>query len=640
MLNINQQRWKRQQFLAFPASGKMAKSRAISWSCGSSSCSVSAATSVATSKAPWMASPNIVLEGDVASRSDHINHRNCSECDDGGERRQRRQRKGRLSLPLSFSPFSHVNHGAENDNENNENHHSHHHNVRSSRIFIDFKTMNAIRAEVEAMPLPATLAAVAIALRSGDYVLDTHIAAGYSTFKSNNSSDKNSDSISNNSVNQDWFHEKFVAISSLIQEFHISPLVQEDQKRDAFKNALNSLVGAGTNVMLYTWEDVEHSLSKVFLFSSGLSLKAEQKSLKGNGMLSLEDDVHAPKTKLLSESLIKHQRTIPKTPPKKAHRQSPVKKAYASPLRSKPPSQKLNVMLSLEAYRQQIQNKIGRIKWNQIFHHSVIRTSQPALASAPFAVASRLDQQIQRKEQSIRYLQEHDEIIARKEKEVKEKEAQLRASSLLRPLSDEEQSIVQNAIYGIGPPTEILASLDADSVQRASMHRLQPGQWLNDEIINYFLKNCLSKRDEKLCAQQPGRRRSHFFNSFFVQNLFDEKNANYDKRGKYNYNNVKRWSKKVPGKDVFHLKYIICPINLDNMHWTSAVIFMEEKRIQYYDSLGGTDYGKLEGLLQYLKDEHKSKKGEELKGVEEWRLVGCEEGVPQQLNGKCVVAVF
>jgi Ulp1 family protease len=102
----------------------------------------------------------------------------------------------------------------------------------------------------------------------------------------------------------------------------------------------------------------------------------------------------------------------------------------------------------------------------------------------------------------------------------------------------------------------------ASSVQRKSMQTLRPGIWLNDEVINYFLKNFLKSRNIKICAKEPGRRRSHFFNSFFVQTMFDEKNRNRKLRGRYNYENVKRWSKKVPGKDIFKLKYIFCPINI------------------------------------------------------------------------------
>ena len=161
-------------------------------------------------------------------------------------------------------------------------------------------------------------------------------------------------------------------------------------------------------------------------------------------------------------------------------------------------------------------------------------------------------------------------------------------------LTDKERNVVVRATTrGKGSPLEILASQAGDSNQRGSMQTLRPGIWLNDEVINYFLKNCLKSRDIKICAKEPGRRRLHFFNSFFVQKLFDEKNRNRKLRGIYNYENVKGWSVKVPGKDIFNLKYIFCPINLNNIHWTVAVIFMEAKRIQYYDSMGRTEMAKL-----------------------------------------------
>jgi sentrin-specific protease 1 len=69
------------------------------------------------------------------------------------------------------------------------------------------------------------------------------------------------------------------------------------------------------------------------------------------------------------------------------------------------------------------------------------------------------------------------------------------------------------------------------------------------------------------------------------------------------------------------------------MHWTSAVIFMEEKKIQYFDSMGGTEMNKLEGLLEYLKDEWKAKNGGEM-DVSGWSLVECTSDTPQQRNGE------
>ena len=200
-------------------------------------------------------------------------------------------------------------------------------------------------------------------------------------------------------------------------------------------------------------------------------------------------------------------------------------------------------------------------------------------------------------------------------------------------LTPEELKVVISAVEGDGPPEEIMASQGSDSVCRGSMQTLKPGQWLNDEIINYFLKGSLANHDVKLCDEQSGRKRSHFFNSFFFPTMFDEDNNKPELRGKYNYENVKRWGRKVPGKDIFNLKYIGVPINLGNMHWTSAIIFMEEKKIQYFDSMGGTDHTKLQGLLQYLKDEYKATKGGELR-VEEWSLVRCTSSTPRQKNGK------
>jgi sentrin-specific protease 1 len=292
----------------------------------------------------------------------------------------------------------------------------------------------------------------------------------------------------------------------------------------------------------------------------------------------------------------------------------------------------------MEMYQQQIMQRMGRAKFLRIFRQGEILQSRPSVPSHDEAAAARLDEVIERKEAELPSKKRTDEIIAAKEREDREREARESAMKLMRPLTAEERNVVAGATEGIGPPAEIVASQDADSVQRGSMQSLRPGQWLNDEVINYFLKNCLARRDEMLCAREPGRRRSHFFNSFFVQTMFDEKNNDPRLRGRYNYKNVRRWSKKVPGKDIFELKYILCPINLDNMHWTSAVIFMEDKRIQYYDSMGGTDRAKLEGLLEYVKDEYRAKNGKDM-DTSEWELVSCRRDTPRQRNGELHLSV-
>ena len=112
-----------------------------------------------------------------------------------------------------------------------------------------------------------------------------------------------------------------------------------------------------------------------------------------------------------------------------------------------------------------------------------------------------------------------------------ERETREMAMKLMRPLMPEEQMVVVNATQGKGPLSEILAKHDADFVQCKSMQTLCRGKWLADEVINYFLKNCLSIRDKKMCERDTGRRRSHFFNTFFFQHMFNEKNNDLNLRG-------------------------------------------------------------------------------------------------------------
>lgn len=76
------------------------------------------------------------------------------------------------------------------------------------------------------------------------------------------------------------------------------------------------------------------------------------------------------------------------------------------------------------------------------------------------------------------------------------------------------------------------------------------------------------------------------------------------------------------------------------MHWCLAVIFIKDKRIQYYDSMNGSGEIYLENLKQYLIDEmnHKKKAKLDWEG-EGWSLRPTTKDTPQQHNG-CDCGVF
>ena len=204
---------------------------------------------------------------------------------------------------------------------------------------------------------------------------------------------------------------------------------------------------------------------------------------------------------------------------------------------------------------------------------------------------------------------------------------QARLRTLLQPLSPANRRQVQDALSSVGDANEALSVLGSDSVKRLHFRTLNDTIWLDDCIINFYLKHCLRIRDEDL-HRRLQRKRSHFFNSFFIQTMFDLKNANPLLRKVYNYDNVQNWGSN---RDIFKLKHIFCPINIDNFHWTVIVIFMEEKRVCYYDSMGGTDDVLLHGVLQYLNDEHLHKKHRPLDPG--WSVERCPATCPRQLNG-------
>ena len=505
-------------------------------------------------------------------------------------------------------------------------------NRNGNGIYIDTNTTKAIETEVDNLPLPATLSNICILLHNSKDVLTAHADAGYNNVM------KGSSSRGNNKRNND---DEAMQKLEIMANLSLSPAKGRGERREEFRDSCASLIPGGNKNLLNTWEEVKKELRAVFLFAPvDIKLPPDDgKDEEGGDGLPIEGG-----------SIARLPRKTPtkKVPPKRASsaRRSPKKSRNSRGSKqsawSKTGKKAEGSFMNMSAFSTLIRNSMGRQAYNKIFHHAevlITKESSIELTSVTDAAAARLDEQIAQKEAQRRSTQRTEALLAAKEKADKEREAKESASKLLRQLTPEEQHIILEAMEGIGNPAEILQKSDADSVQRGSMQTLRDGQWLNDEVINYFLKNCLAKRDELLCAKQPGRKRSHFFNSFFVQTLFDEKNNNPNLRGKFSYKNVKRWSKKVPGKDIFNLKYIFCPINLDNMHWTSAVIFMEEKKIQYFDSMGGTDMSKLEGLLQYLKDEHKAKKGGEM-NVDEWELVRCTRDTPRQRNGKRVDISF
>jgi len=94
------------------------------------------------------------------------------------------------------------------------------------------------------------------------------------------------------------------------------------------------------------------------------------------------------------------------------------------------------------------------------------------------------------------------------------------------------------------------------------------------------------------------------------------------------------------GKDIFELDKLFFVVNQDNVHWGLAVIFMQLKRIQFYDSLGVSGRQYLTALLAYLQQEHEHKRNCPLPDPDSWELIQCTDDTPRQTNGTIIAAIF
>ena len=197
-----------------------------------------------------------------------------------------------------------------------------------------------------------------------------------------------------------------------------------------------------------------------------------------------------------------------------------------------------------------------------------------------------------------------------------------RIAERLEPLSDTDYREISGIL--LGPPSEklLIEKYNID-ISVNKIKTLRDNSWLNDEMVNFYMK-MLNDREEQLLAKYPGKRKSYFFNSFFTNRLVD------NETGGYCYDNVKRWTKKAGIDNIMELERIFFPVNVNNTHWTLAVVYISEKKVLYYDSMGGRGQRYVEGLLRWVVDEA-STKHKIVVNKSEWSL---ERGVcPQQQNG-------
>ncbi|CAL2050736.1 unnamed protein product [Caenorhabditis brenneri] len=155
-------------------------------------------------------------------------------------------------------------------------------------------------------------------------------------------------------------------------------------------------------------------------------------------------------------------------------------------------------------------------------------------------------------------------------------------------------------------------------IERKDLLKLKRPNWLNDNIINYYLQLVCDRS-----VQNPAYPKTYAFNTFFYKDIITK-----------GYSSVKRWTRKV---DIFLFEMILVPVHLGS-HWCLAVIDMVERKIEFYDSLYDGNMAVLPALKKYIDEESVEKKKVHF-DFADWEFYQVEDVPRQTNNSDCGVFV-
>jgi len=117
-------------------------------------------------------------------------------------------------------------------------------------------------------------------------------------------------------------------------------------------------------------------------------------------------------------------------------------------------------------------------------------------------------------------------------------------------------------------------SLDVVTITAGDRERLAPGEYLNDNIVDWYLKVLQSEAPPRETPSSPDRRgQVHFFSSHFFTKLTKFLARAHGSRRRRDvvtgaYEQVRRWTKNF---DLFSKRFVFIPI-VEHLHWSLAVV--------------------------------------------------------------------
>uniref|UniRef100_A0A182J7R5 Ubiquitin-like protease family profile domain-containing protein n=1 Tax=Anopheles atroparvus TaxID=41427 RepID=A0A182J7R5_ANOAO len=138
---------------------------------------------------------------------------------------------------------------------------------------------------------------------------------------------------------------------------------------------------------------------------------------------------------------------------------------------------------------------------------------------------------------------------------------------------------------------EVVADKFNLKIRGSDLVTLQGTNWLNDEVINFYME-LLRERSE--LKHDQGLPKVYTMNTFFLPRLLQT-----------GHSGVRRWTRKV---DLLAYDMIVVPVHVNGIHWCMSIVDLRRKTIHYYDSMGSPNNAVLNALECYLAEESLDKR--------------------------------
>jgi hypothetical protein len=162
---------------------------------------------------------------------------------------------------------------------------------------------------------------------------------------------------------------------------------------------------------------------------------------------------------------------------------------------------------------------------------------------------------------------------------------QLPLPTLVPPLTDTQLLQIQQTFHPPHDSTIISNNFNIpitkEVIRCLNPHQSPAHQWLNDNVINYYLQMLQEKF-------QPVSSKLHIFTTFFMEKLSPTKDST--KVSQFKYSEISRWTHN-PRRTInlFQKEIVIIPINYHNVHWTVAIIYPSKRTVLYLDSMNNSN---------------------------------------------------